>query len=104
MFMFDTTGIIPNQPRYKHGALLVFVVLLLSLGLLPEYLLQQLQFPFNGEFSLRWYSAHFIHLNFKHALMNAGGAVLIWLLVCAFYPAVYCLPCWWFYLLLLVLA
>ncbi|MDZ7923577.1 MAG: rhombosortase [Marinagarivorans sp.] len=86
MFTLDVRGIIPHQPRYKHAALLMFVALLLGFGLLPESVLQQLQFPFNGEFSLRWYSAHFIHLNFKHALMNASGAVLIWLLVCAFLP------------------
>lgn len=86
-FNLMALGIVPDQPLYKHIAFLVFVALLLIFGVLPESALQILQLPFDGEFSWRWYSAHFIHLNFKHALMNAGGTLLIWLLVCAFLPS-----------------
>ena len=73
----------PPQPLKKHICFLCFLFILMLVGLLPEYMLERGELRTYENASYTWFSAHFIHLNFQHTLMNVAGALVIWLL-CVF--------------------
>lgn len=77
----------PPQPLIKHICFLCFLFGLVVIGLLPEQILQLGELRTYENASHAWFSAHFIHLNFQHTVMNVAGALVIWLLCASLVPA-----------------
>jgi rhomboid family GlyGly-CTERM serine protease len=82
----------PAPKNSKHVIFFAFCLVLLFLGLLPETLLEKAEFYYSSPFSLRWFSAHFIHLTFTHALLNVTGMIILWFLAVAYVPS--CVLMW----------
>ncbi|MDP2228218.1 MAG: rhombosortase [Moraxellaceae bacterium] len=69
----------PNKPAVLWPDALALTALFLLLALLPAISssLEYLRAPIREGEYWRLFTAHFVHLNFSHALLNAAGVVLI---------------------------
>lgn len=81
----------PPQPLIKHVFFVSFLCVMLLLGFLPESWLSALELLIaqdkEAPMHYRWFTAHFVHLNMEHTVLNVAGSLVIWLLCVSVVPS-----------------